>query len=196
MVSDQPSSLAGTVTGLLDRVRAGEQGATDDLFAVVYDELRQIARMTVARAGAGHKRGLEGTELVHIACARLLVKCGFNAENRKHFYFLFGRAMRDVLVEDARAATALRRGGGRKRVPLGEVGVERARAGRDAGELGAALGTLSRVDPLAAQVVELRYLSGLTIERTAEMLGCSVATVRRNCEYGRAWLAERLSMRE
>ncbi len=183
--------LAGTVTGLLDRMRGGDAAAKDELFDLVYGELRDLARYQLARAGRSN-RPFEGTELINAACEKLLGKSGLDADNRKHFFFLFGRAMHDVLIGESRRAAAIRRGGLLRRTPLVQIDVDGQATFWRRGDVREALTELRRFDAGAAQVIELRCFAGRTIDETAEMLSRSVASVRRDWSYAKAWLAERL----
>lgn len=191
MESHDPS-LAGTVTLLLRRVRNGEPAALDDLFREVYEELRCLAQRVIAsnRSGA---RALGGTELVNSACARLLGNQQLDAEDRRHFYFIFGRAMHDVLVETVRHEMALKRGGAQQRVPLVEFSTDGTSINLDVIELNKALVELEAHDPDGAQIIRLRFYSGRTLQECAGLMGCTFAIARRNWEYARAWLSERLS---
>lgn len=182
--------LSGTITHLLGRMRGGDRAATEELFDVVYAELREIAHRLVGRSAPG---SLEATELVHAACARLLGKCRLEAENRRHFFFLFGRAMRDVLTEQARRRAALKRGGSRQRVSLLEMKIDGATMTADILDLRAAVEALRGFDRDAARVVDLRFFADRSLEETAEILDLSVASVRRNWAYARAWLREHLA---
>lgn len=181
---------------LLREARAGDDSARDELLARVYEELRGIARGMVG-PGGWPAMGLEVTSLVNSACLRLLGRDQLDAEDRRHFFFLFGRAMHDVLVETVKASQTLKQGGDRRRMVL--VDALEADGGTlqaDLIDLREALEEFRRVDPGAATVVELRYLSQRTIRETAEMLDRSVASVRRDWLYASAWLSERLSSRE
>lgn len=182
----------GTITILLKRSKDGDTHASNELFTRVYDELKLVARGQLAkfRSGIGE---LEGTSLVHAACERLLEDGMVDAECRRHFFFLFGRAMHDVLVEQARADMTAKRGGGRQREELIEFAVDDTLTRASIMDLIEALKLLKNVDPAAAQVAELRYLSGRTLEQTVEITGSSLAEVRRDWSYAKAWLRDRLS---
>lgn len=176
------------LTVLLEAVARGEPLATDQLFPLVYDELRQLAKQKMAREATGHT--LPPTGLVHEAYLRL---AGPNPaapwENRAHFFAAAAEAMRRILVEAARRKGAARRGGNRQRVPL-----EWAPPAEESLDppailsLHETLGKLEQQDALAAQVVKLRYFAGLTFEEVAELLQISVRTAKRNWSFARAWL--------
>lgn len=180
----------GTITILLQRARSGEAAAANELFERVYDDLRRLAR---GKYGHVPGRGLEGTALVNAACERLLGRDALNAEDRRHFFFLLGRAMHDVLVEEARARAAEKRGGDRRQVPLVDFAADGASHTFEMLDLHAALEELRRADPDAAQVVSLRFFGNRTLEEAAEMMGVTFAVARRHWDYAKAWLSERLS---
>ncbi|MDF1504592.1 ECF-type sigma factor [Roseisolibacter sp. H3M3-2] len=181
------------MTALLHAWAEGDPSAPDALLAAVYEELRRQAAWHMRRQAGGHT--LEPTDLVHEAYLRLARQPGARWEGRGHFFRVAGRVMRTVLVDHARAHDAGKRGGaGAVRVTLGAAGAGRADA---AGEvdvlaLDAALGRLAAIDAQKARVVELRYFAGFTIEQTAEALGVSAATVKREWTAARAWLRHEL----
>ncbi|MBX3378811.1 MAG: sigma-70 family RNA polymerase sigma factor [Phycisphaeraceae bacterium] len=186
-------TATGTVTVLLREARSGDTSAREELFRRVYEELRGIARGMVG-PGGWPALGLEVTSLVNSACLRLLGRDQLDAEDRRHFFFLFGRAMHDVLVETVKASQTLKQGGDRKRVILMDARAEDGGLRQaDLIDLRAALDEFRAVDPNAAKVVELRYFAQRSIRETAELLDRSVASVRRDWTYASAWLNERLS---
>ncbi len=182
----------GTVTQLLARVRSGDSIARDALFDHVQMDLRRVAQSMI-RNGAWGRSGIHGTELVNMACARLLGRGDLCAEDRKQFFMLFGRAMHDVLVEEARRDQAARRGGGRKQLALVDFVVEGETFTVSILDLRDALPRLRAADPEGARVVELRFFAGQTLEQAAAVMGCTLATVRDHWAYARAWLRECLS---
>lgn len=186
----------GVITSLLHRMRSGQQLAKDELFRIVYDDLRAMARGLLYSGGFG-RLGLDGTAVVNAACARLLGRDALDANDRGHFYFLLSRAMQDVLVEEARSVMAVKRGGGRQRVELSDAAAAREDSGMevatwDVVDLHDALNEFRAKDPAAAQVVELRFFAGRTLDETAELMGTTLAIVRRDWSYAKAWLGERL----
>lgn len=175
------------ITTLLAGLREGERAATDRLFELVYDELRRLARQ-VRRGRASET--LNTTVLVHEAYLKLAPSEGLPASDRIHFRRLMGRAMRQVLADAARRRTAAKRGGREVAVTLdpavaGDL-VPRAVEFLD---LDRALEELRRIDERRADVVECRFFAGLDVEETAEALGISPATVKRDWRVTRAWLA-------
>ena len=186
-----------SVTTLLDRVRAGETAALDHLVEALYDELRAVAHHQRRRNGA--EATVNTTAVVHEAYAKLAGRAdGLDLSDREHFVRVAARAMRDVIVDYARAQSAQKRGGAGHPASLdalAEVGAAPAAAPVDLDEIlsvDAALADLAVLDPEAAQTVELRYFGGLTVEEVAEALSLSVRTVMRRWSVGQAWLARRL----
>lgn len=186
MPDDAPSKL----TALLEAVNAGSEAAADDLYRLVYDELRAIASRQAAKGPA--TESLRPTALVHEAYLRVAHRRGHEISNTSHFFFVLSRAMRDIVVEHARRRKALRRGGAWTQVPLGEEDGAVREVTVDALDLHHALEDLQGIDPGAEQVVSLRCFGGLTLRKTAEVLGTNLANVRRDWAYGVAWLHERL----
>jgi RNA polymerase sigma factor (TIGR02999 family) len=170
------------------------------LMPAVYTELRRIAARYISRERPGQT--LQATALVNDAFVRLAAERPREFQNRTHFLAIAALSMRQLLVQRARARRALKRGGGPERVTLDE-GVSPAfpdaasafGAARDAEllALDEALVRLARFDPALAELVELRYFGGLTVEETAEALGSSPATVKRQWAVARAWLKRALS---
>lgn len=188
-MSELGATSTGTITSLLREAEAGNRSALEQVFDRVQGDLRGMAR-GVLRGGGW--QNLQGTELVNMACERLLKREQLNAEDRRHFFFLFGRAMRDILVEEARAAQAAKRGGGRKPAPEVDFAVDGRRTRVGVLELHEALELLKEHDPEGVRVVELRFFAGRTLEETAELMGCTVGVVRGHWSYAKAWLAARL----
>jgi RNA polymerase sigma factor (TIGR02999 family) len=184
MTDDQPT--AGEVTRLLALARTGDPGAVDRLFPLVYDELRRLARLRL-RAGPDT---LQPTGLVHEAYMKLAGTSAIAAEDRAHFLGIAGRAMRQVLVDRARARSAHKRGGGWAPVTLadGHVSFEVDRLG-----MMALQEAIDELEPRQRQVVEARFFSGLEETESAQLLGVSERTVRREWVKARAWLVRALS---
>jgi RNA polymerase sigma factor (TIGR02999 family) len=178
-----------TVTNLLRQIRAGDVRAQERLFRLVYQDLRRLAQSQI---NAMRFRGdFEGTSLANAACGRLLEDGVIEAEDRRHFFFLLARAMRDVLIDEIRRGEAARRGGGAATLPLVEMIADRAPA--DVAWVHEAVDRLLEADPQAGRVVLLRFYAERTIEETAELLDISVAMVRREWDYAKAWLRERFA---
>jgi RNA polymerase sigma-70 factor (ECF subfamily) len=170
---------------------AGSQPACDELFPLVYAELRRIAAREMRREKPG--RTLQTTALVHEAYLRLLKDASLSFENRAHFLGIAARAMREILIEHARARVARKRGGGAERLTLDDLLAPVPSPSIDVLALDEALQRLARLDERHARVVELRYFGGLTVEETAAALSLSPATVKRAWTLSRAWLYRELS---
>ncbi|NNF41609.1 MAG: RNA polymerase subunit sigma [Phycisphaerales bacterium] len=180
------------VTRALADAAAGEDGAAERLLPLVYDELRKLAVSMMARTPPGNT--LQPTALVHEAYLRIGGDLDPEWNGRRHFFFAASRAMRDILVEQARRKGRLKHGGGRKREGDAEQLAVRIDAPvDDVLELDAALRALELDDASAAEVVMLRYFSGLTIDETAEVLSLSVPTITRRWRFARAWLHKRMA---
>ena len=175
------------VTGLLQRIADGSKEAEATLFAVVYQDLRQIARRALRREGKHHT--LQTTAVVHEAYLRLARPRTAVFNNRTHFFAVAATVMRRVLVDHARAKHAEKRGGANEPVQLD--GFDPA-VSMDKPEqvlaVDAALTRLSQVDERQARIVELRFFAGLTVEETAAALDISPRTVKREWQVARAWL--------
>jgi RNA polymerase sigma-70 factor, ECF subfamily len=179
------------VTELLGRSRAGDRGASDEHFALVYDELRQIADRFLSRERPGQT--LQPTDMVHEAYLRLTGGAQTCFENRAHFFGAAARAIRRILIDRARARHCQRRGGHESLLPLEAAsGVETPEARLDLLALDEALVKLAALDPDKARLVELRFFGGLTADETAATLGTSLSTVAREWRFARVWLHREL----
>jgi RNA polymerase sigma-70 factor (ECF subfamily) len=185
--------LRGQVTELLLAWGQGEEAAAERLIPLVYEDLRRRAAAALRSERSGHT--LTPTALVHEAYLRLVDQSLPPFENRKHFYGVAARVMRQVLVDHARARKAAKRNAGREALPLDDdVQVSDEKAG-DLLALDDALRALAAMDADKAYLVELRYFTGLTIDETAAMLGRSPATIKREWALARAWLHREISGR-
>jgi len=155
------------------------------IMPIVYDELRRLARRYMAKERRAQT--LQATALVNEAWIRLAGAPSPCWKNRAHFCAIAAHAMRELLVERARARTAQKRGGSRVRVSLNDD-IAAENAGMDVLSLNEALERLQTIDPQLSRIVELRFFGGLSIEETAASLNCSTATVKRNWRLARAWL--------
>jgi RNA polymerase sigma-70 factor, ECF subfamily len=187
------SPASHDVTGLLAKWSAGDKEAEGDLFRLVHEELRRIARRYLARAPSGQT--LQTSAVVNEAYLRLAGRGGSRWQDRAHFFAVSARAMRHILIDHARARGYAKRGGGAARVTFDEVAVPPAQRAADVLALDDALERLADQHPRRAQVVELRYFGGLTNEEIAEVLKVSPATVERDWRYARAWLYQELDPR-
>jgi RNA polymerase sigma-70 factor (ECF subfamily) len=184
------------VTTLLKAWSRGDRSALDRLTSLIYDELRYLAHRYMRRERGGHT--LQTTGLVGEAFMRLVDVKGIDWQDRAHFLAVSARIMRRILVEAARARASAKRGGGMARVEHSTAvdfdAIPATRPGR-ATELCAlddALDALARLDARRAQVIELRFFGGLTVEETADLLKVSRQTVMRDWKLARAWLAREL----
>ena len=177
---------AGEVTELLVKWSEGDADALDQLLPIVYAELRRIADAYLRRERSGHT--LQATDLVHEAYLRLIKAQGLEWQNREQFFGISANLMRRILVDHARTATAVKRGGTAPNLPLDESLTISGESGANLLLLDAALNKLALIDAQAARIVELRYFAGLTIEETAEILKTSPTTVKREWATARAWL--------
>jgi RNA polymerase sigma-70 factor, ECF subfamily len=164
---------------------------------LVYDELRRIAARYVSRERPGQT--LQPTALVNEAFVRLMAERTRDFQNRTHFLAIAALSMRQILVQRARARAAAKRGHAPQRVTLDDANIAHAAAAAVSSEasidlvaLDEALSRLGELDPVLAQLVELRYFGGLTIDETADVLGSSPATVKRQWAMARAWLKRAL----
>jgi RNA polymerase sigma factor (TIGR02999 family) len=182
------------VTGLLDQARAGRNAAIGELIEVLYPELRRLAGSYLRRERPGQT--IQATGLVHEAFLRLVQENHVSWQNRAHFCAIAANAMRQILVERARAKHAAKRGKGAERITLVEGlmdGAPDEAMAVDVLALHEALDRLALLDPARARLIGLRYFGGLTIEEAAEVLGLSPATVKRSWALARAWLRRELA---
>ena len=186
--------MSSDVTELLQRVRAGDRAALDELMPVVYGELRRIARAFMRRQRRGHT--LQPTALVNEAFIKLFDKTNPEVVDRAHLLALMSRVMRQILVDHARASGAEKRGGDAARVPWDtnvEVGSDRGTEPVKMLDLHRALETLEGENAQLAEVVEMHYFGGMTAEEVALAVGRSVHGVRHELRYTRAWLRRTLA---
>ena len=179
------------VTQILSAIEQGETQAAEQLLPLIYDELRKLAAQKMAQEN--HGQTLQATALVHEAYLRLVdVEKVQHWNSRGHFFGAAAEAMRRILVEDARRKARLRHGGGRQRVGLSQISLDEDGDSLEILDLDEALIRLAGEEPKAAEVVQLRYFAGLTIEQTAQVMGISVRTANRHWTYARAWLFQQL----
>ena len=178
------------VTALLAVWGQGDREADSRLMAIVYDDLRRVARRRLRTERADHS--LAPTALVHEAYVRLVDLRRMRWQNRAQFFAIAARLMRQILVDHARAHAAAKRGGVAWKVPLSErVGTTLPRD-VDLLDLDAALEKLTTLDPRLGDLVVLRFFGGLTVEEAAVVLARSPATVKRDWTRARAWLFREL----
>jgi len=185
-----PNRELHEVTRLLRAWSAGDPAAFEELFPLVYDELRRTARRFLAGERPGHT--LQPTALVHEAYFRLVDQNRVEWQERAHFYSIAARSMRRILVDHARGRASQKRGRDHTRVPLEDAPQVAQHRPADLVALDDALFSLAEVDPEKAAIVELRFFIGLSLDETAEVLGTSRATVVRHWRIAKAWLYDAL----
>ena len=177
------------VTRLLVAARDGERRALEQLYAVVYGELRGMAEAQLRRERGGHT--LQPTALVNEVYLRL-DPARDSWQNRRHFFGAASQAMRRILVDHARRRLANKRGAGLERVTFADLDVAAPQADVDLVALDGALEELQHNEPRLAEVVTMRVFAGMSIDETAQALELSPATVKRDWNFARAWLADRM----
>jgi RNA polymerase sigma factor (TIGR02999 family) len=185
-------AIEGTVTRLLDELQGGNRAALDELFPLVYGELKRVAHRH--RQGWYGDETLGTTALVHEAYLKLVGQQLVAARSRAHFMAVAAKAMRQILSDYAKARRRLKRGGDLRQVPLDAL--DRVPGGLGIGgeqaetltALDAALTALEAENDRLGRVVEYRFFGGMSIADTAEVLGTSPATVKRDWTLARAWL--------
>ncbi len=178
------------VTRLLRAAASGERRDLDALMAAIYDDLRRLAISQMRSERDDHT--LQPTALVHEAYLRLIDQRSTEWKDRVHFFAVAARIIRRILVDHARERHALKRGGSAERVAIEALDHAATRDGVDLMLLDDALSQLAELDTTQAQIVELRYFGGLTIEEIAETLGIGKRSVDRHWQAAKAWLCFRL----
>ena len=175
------------VTRILSAIDRGDPHAAEQLLPLVYDELRKLAAQKLAQEKPGQT--LEATALVHEAYLRLVGAEPLATWNsRGHFFAAAAEAMRRILVENVRHKRGIKHGGGRQRVDLDEAVACAPEPADDLLALGDALDRLANEDPVKAELVKLRYFTGLSVQEAADVLGISRATADRYWAYAKVWL--------
>jgi RNA polymerase sigma factor (TIGR02999 family) len=181
------------VTQMLRQVQAGNREALDELFPIIYKELRRLASSQLAGERSNHT--LQPTALVHEAYMRLIDQHSVNWQNRAHFFSIAAETMRRILVNHAVQRNAQKRGSGVACIELDEaISYHDQAADRelDLVLLDDALKQLEEFDPTQAKIVELRFFGGLTVEETAEVMKISESTVKREWRMAKSWLKTKL----
>jgi RNA polymerase sigma factor (TIGR02999 family) len=180
------------VTQILGAIEQGDLHAAAQLLPLVYAELRDLAAQRLAQEKPGQT--LQATALVHEAYLRLVdIDKSRSWQSRGHFFAAAAEAMRRILIEKARRKQRAKHGGAHRRLDLDEALTVDAAPSDDLLALDEALSGLEATDPVAAQVVKLRFFSGLSMAETAQALGLSLRTAERNWTYARTWLLRELS---
>jgi RNA polymerase sigma factor (TIGR02999 family) len=185
------SSPPHEITQLLAEWSEGNQAALDQLYPLVYNELRRLAHGYLRRERKGHT--LQTTALINEAYLRLVDQKHVHWSNRSHFFGISAQIMRRILIDHARRYDYAKRGGGAQRISLDEAAVVAKQRGRALLMLDEALKSLAKIDLRRSQVVELRYFGGLNNEEIAGVLKISENTVMRDWNMARAWLYQELS---
>ena len=180
----------GEVTRLLAAIRSG-QAQADELIPLVYRELRQLAASYLRRERPGHT--LQPTALVHEAYIKLAGQSA-DYQNRSHFFGIAAQTMRRILIDHYREHDAGKRGGGLPKLTLDDAlqGTPADEDAADVLDLDRALTRLAQIDPRQAQMLELRFFGGLSVDETAEVLGVARRTVLRDWRVAQAWLRREL----
>lgn len=182
------NSPDNNVTKLLIKLTDGNEAVLEDLLPLIYDELRQLASRYLRRERRDHT--LQPTALVHEAYMKLVDQTQVRWQNRAHFFGVAAQIMRRILVDHARRHTAEKRGGAAEVLPLEEeiLVVASDEKGVELLALDEALENLAKIDPQKSKIVELRYFGGLSVEETAEVMGVSAITIKRQWRMAKAWL--------
>ena len=187
MYNDGPKD----VTQLLLAWSAGQAGAEDSLFQLVYDELKRIARRYLRKEREGHT--LQPTALVHEAYIRMVDQTRVTWHNRAQFYGVAATMMRRILVNHARDLATVKRGGTATRISLEPMSISPASNPDELVALDEAINRLAKLDQRKSRVVELLYFGGLEFKEAAEVLSVSEKTVQRDWKFARSWLYRELS---
>lgn len=185
-------SEADEITEMLNAWSDQEREVAEQFIPLIYDELRRQARRFLNRERNNHT--LQTTALVHEAYLRLREQPDIKWQNRAHFFGMAGKMMRRILVNYAISRNRQKRGGSNEPMPLDHaITIVCNDSGQDLITLDEALSRLYVLDKRQSDIVELRYFAGLTIEETAEVLGISPATVKREWTMAKAWLRAELA---
>ncbi|MEM7475183.1 MAG: ECF-type sigma factor [Planctomycetota bacterium] len=177
------------ITSLIEAAKSGDESAAQQLFSLVYDDLKAIAKRKI---GDGHFWGTQTTTLVHETYMRMFKSGPVSWSHRRHFFFAAAHAMHDILVERARRDKAAKRGGGFARVELHE-NLLASDCPPDLIELSESLQRLEEHHERKANVVFLKFFAGLTHAEIADLLQISEATIGRDWDFAKAWLKDDMS---
>ena len=183
-------NLNSDITGLLSEYQAGNRAALDELFPLIYDELKRVAANKLKNERADHT--LQPTALVHEAYLRLISQESVDWTNRVQFFGIAAEMMRRILTNHAVSRNTDKRGGQQLKVELDDALMFTTGRGVDLIALDEALTELAEIDRKQAQIVELRFYTGLKVEEVAELLKISDSTVKREWRMAKAWLFDRL----
>ena len=178
------------VTRILLELRSGDSNRVNELIPLVYDELRGLAAVHLARERPGQT--LQPTALVHEAYLRLIHESVEDWESRRHFFASVAEAMRRILIENARRKQSRKRGGDFVRTEIDPDELHLGMPSSDLLDLNTALDDLGESDPESAELVKMHYFAGLTLEQIGDLLGFSTRTAKNRWAYAKAWLYRRL----
>src|SRR5271166_6669012 len=174
------------VTALLSQLTQGNHEAHEKLIPLVYEELKRLARSYMRRERTDHT--LQTTALVHEAYLKMVQQQTVDWHSRSHFFGIAAQLMRRILIDHARGHLREKRGAGQREVPMDEALAFAPDQSVELVKLDQALERLTKLDPRQGKIVELRFFGGLTVEQTAELLGISPKTVKRDWSMAKAWL--------
>ena len=183
--------MESDVTKILKAIKAGRDGATDELLPIVYNELRELATSKLRHEASGNT--LQPTALVHEAYLRLIGSAEDDWENRAHFFGAAAEAMRRILIDRARSRKSQKKGGDAIQVSLDGLTEISEKKADELIALDEALSELEARDKTKADLVKLRFFVGLNMEESAQALDISLRTAERNWAYARAWLHRQIS---
>lgn len=178
------------VTQLLKQLSRGNQDVLAELIPLVYDELRRLAAYHLRQERSDHT--LQATALVHEAYLHLVDQRHVDWKNRSHFFGVAAHLMRRILLMHARQHHAAKRGGSAQKISLDDAVVFTRERSTELLALDELLTRLAELDSQQARIVELRFFAGLSVEETADLLGISSATVKRDWAMAKAWLAREM----
>ncbi|HUA38164.1 MAG TPA: sigma-70 family RNA polymerase sigma factor [Candidatus Sulfopaludibacter sp.] len=187
-----PDEITSDITQMLQAMKSGGQAA-EDLLPLVYSELRRLAASHMAQAAPGQT--LQATALVHEAWLRMVGAGDRTWENRVHFFSAAAKAMRHILIGNARRKSRLKHGGGQLRVDIDELNLAAATPDDKILLMDEALDRLETGDPEKARIVILKFFGGLTNQEVAKILGVSERTIERQWAFAKAWLFENIRSR-
>ena len=184
---------AASITNLLKKAGNGDTSVYDQLMPKVYDQLKLLAYKNLANEFRNHT--YSKTELVHEAYLKLIQYDRIDWKNRVHFYAIASKCMRQILIDHARKKLADKRGGGQPELTFVDTYMKQKEQASELIDLDGALKELEELDERMAQIVEYRYFGEMSIEDTAEVMGVSPSTVKRDWAKARGWLYKRLKSR-
>ena len=183
--------MAGKITKVLEAIQDGDARAEDELMPLVYDELRRRAASFLKNESPGHT--LQATALVNEAYVKLSNQKKSDWKSRTQFFYVGSQAMRQILVDHARAKGRQKRGGGLQRIELQDIPSSSGAVSTDVLGLNEAIEKLGKLDKRLAQIVEMRYFGGMTVREIAEALELSAGTIENDWRMIKAWLRRELT---